>query len=79
MNGEKNMSRKRVRFSYDSGNGEILMNFHNNVVITNADQIAVAGPRIRVTGYAPDGIPIIAAKECLEEMLAIVNAAMGTE
>ncbi|HHV09758.1 MAG TPA: hypothetical protein GXX75_05725 [Clostridiales bacterium] len=77
--------RKRVTFHYDSDPdqgtiyGKLGMSFCNNLIITNDKQTAVLGPNLDVLGYAPDGIPLIAAKECLEEMFALVNAAIETE
>ncbi len=77
--------RKRVTFHYDSEpegqmvHDKIVMTFRDNLVVTNSGQSATVGPVIDVLGYAPDGIPLIAAKECLEEMLVLVNAAMETE
>ncbi len=77
--------RKRVTFHYDTDPdassiyGKLGMSFYNNLIITNDGQIAVAGPNLDVLGYAPDGLPLIAAKECLEEMLALVNEALATE
>lgn len=77
--------RKRVIFHYDSDPnegsiyGKLGMSFYHNLIITNDEQTAVLGPNLDVLGYAPDGIPLIAAKECLEEMLALVNAVLETE
>lgn len=77
--------RKRVTFHYDSDPtagsiyGKLGMSFYNNLIITNDEQIAVMDPNLDVLGYAPDGIPLVAAKECLEEMLALVNASMEAE
>ncbi len=77
------MSRKRVIFHYDSepdnGKEKIMMSFRDNVVFTYDGQSETIGPRLDVLGYAPDGLPLIAAKECLEEMLALVDAAMDEE
>jgi hypothetical protein len=75
--------RKRVIFHYDSepdnGKVSITMSFRDNLVFTNGGQTVVAGPGLDILGYAPDGLPLIAAKECLEEMIALVNAAIETE
>jgi hypothetical protein len=77
--------RKRVTFHYDTDPtagsiyGKLGMTFQDNLIITNDEQTAVIGPNLDVLGYAPDGIPLVAAKECLEEMLDLVNAAMGAE
>ncbi len=77
--------RKRVTFHYDSDPtagsiyGKLGMTFQDNLIITNDERTAVIGPNLDVLGYAPDGIPLVAAKECLEEMLTLVNAAMGAE
>jgi hypothetical protein len=75
--------RKKVIFRYDSApegpqiHDKIIMTFRDNLVATNDGRTETIGPSINILGYAPDGIPLVAAKECLEEMLALVNAAMG--
>ena len=75
------MSRKRVAFHYDSDavTGKIKCTFRNNMVFTNDGRTETIGPSLNVLGYAPDSLPLVAAKEVLEEMLAVVNAAMGEE
>jgi hypothetical protein len=79
------VDRKTVTFHYDSTpeglqiHDKVIMTFRDNGVVTNDGRTETLGPRINVLGYAPDGIPLIAAKECLEEMLALVNAAMEAE
>ena len=77
--------RKRVTFHYDSDPdggsiyGKLGMSFYNNLFITNDGQASVIGPNLDVLGYAPNGLPLIAAKGCGGEMLALANAAMETE
>ena len=66
---------KKVRFSYDSENKKILMTFKENMIITNDGQSETLGPNLDVLGY--DGIVLKAAKECLEEMLVLVNGAIA--
>lgn len=77
------MNRKRVIFHYDSepdnGKEKLTMNFRDNLIIANDEQTAIIGPTVAVLGYAPASLPLVAAKECLEEMLALVNSAMDTE
>lgn len=75
------MSRKRVIFRYDSESvtGKIKCTFRNNMVLTNDGRTDTMGPYLNVLGYAPDSLPLVAAKEVLEEMLALVNVAMGEE
>lgn len=75
--------RKRVIFHYDSEpygqKNKLTMTFKNNQIVTYSGQTATVGPLIDVLGYGPSAVPLVAAKECLEEMLALVNVAMGVE
>ncbi|WP_459479629.1 hypothetical protein [Clostridium saccharoperbutylacetonicum] len=67
------MGRKRVQFTYDSYDGKILVTFKNNMVVTNDGRCKTIGPSLDVLGYS--GFVLEAAKECLEEMLALVDGA----
>lgn len=83
------MTRKRVNFRYDSKEKVIYMSFKNNLIITNeikdedGNTITPEDTRIAITYDANlleydtedyDGIVLKAAKECLTEMLDLVNA-----
>ena len=65
------MERKIVTFRYDSENKTVLMDFKNNLVLTNDGEAVIIGPSLDVTNS--DGIVLTAAKECLGEMLALIN------
>lgn len=65
------MDRKIVNFRYDSEEKKILMDFKNNLVVTNNGECELIGPNLEVIGA--NGIIVKAAKECLEEMLALIN------
>lgn len=75
--------RKRVTFHYDSEpygqKNKLTMTFKNNLIVTNSGQTATVGPQIDVLRYGSNAVPLVDAKECLEEMLALVNVAMGVD
>ena len=74
--------RKRVSFTYDSErtNKKILVNWYNNRNICNDNKSVTHGPNLDILRWKMDGkdgdIVLTAAKECLEEMLALVNEAI---
>lgn len=75
-------ARKRASFTYDSErtNKKILVNWYNNLNISNDNKSVTHGPNLDILGWKMDGkdgdIVLTAAKECLEEMLALVNEAI---
>lgn len=75
-------ARKRVSFIYDSEriDKKILVSWHNNLNICNDNKCVTHGPNLDVLGWKMDGkdgdIILTAAKECLEEMLELVNEAI---
>lgn len=83
------MARKKVHFRYDSEEKTIYMSFKNNLIITNEikdDEGKIITPErartvpiydTNLLGFGTedyDGIILTAAKECLTEMLDLVNA-----
>lgn len=66
---------KKVSFHYDSENKSVLMSFKHNRVIRNDGESEVMGANLDVLDY--EGFVPEVAKECLEEMLALVNAAIA--
>lgn len=83
------MARKKVHFRYDSEEKTIYMSFKNNLVITNEikdDEGEIITPEnartvvtnnVNLLGYDTkdyEGVVLTAAKECLTEMLDLVNA-----
>jgi hypothetical protein len=65
------MERKVVTFRYDSENKTVLMDFKNNLVLTNDGEAVIIGPNLDVINS--DGIVLKAAKECIGEMLALID------
>ncbi len=74
--------RKNVSFTYDTekDDGKITANWSNNVIICNDGKCGIQGNNIDVLGYKMDGsigeTILTSTKECLEEMLALVNKAI---
>lgn len=66
--------RKKVTLQYDSELGTVKTSWFANSAITNDGESEFQAPGCNVLGY--DGIKLEAAKECLEEMLVIVNNAI---
>jgi uncharacterized protein YuzB (UPF0349 family) len=67
------MERKKVQFTYDSYTRKIIVTFKGNMVVTSDGRCKTIGPSLDVLGYG--GFVLEAAKECLEEMLALVDGA----
>lgn len=71
--------KKRVSFTYDTEKSDkkISVTWCNNVVICNDGRNVIKEPNMDLLGWEMDGkdgdIVLTAAKECLEEMLALVN------
>lgn len=69
--------RKRVKFIYDSEKSIVKTSWFGNSAITNNGESAFQQPDCDILGY--DGIQLHAARECLMEMLELVNAAIESK
>ena len=70
------MDIKKVKFWYDSETKTVKMSFRNNLVITNDGRTEVREHTTVSSGWGKDSIPLIAAKECLQEMLDILDGVL---
>lgn len=69
------MEVKRVTFHYNSEEKTVEMSFHHNMMITNDGRIEIREQTTVSSGWDKESIPMIAAKECLQEMLDILEEA----
>lgn len=70
-----NEERKRVQFTYDSELKTVKTTWFNNLAIANDDRCKFQEPDLNVLEGGE--IQLQAAKECLEEMLELVNEAIA--
>ena len=70
-----NEERKRVRFTYDSELKTVKATWSTNLAIINDNKCKFQEPDLNV--LEGDKIQLQAAKECLEEMLKLVNEAIA--
>ena len=63
--------KKIVSFTYDSVEKSIKMTFQNNVVIKNSGESKTLDSNLDVLDHEPFVFEV--AKECIEEMLSLIN------
>lgn len=69
------MEAKKVIFRYNSEEKTIKMSFMDNLIVTNDGRTEIREQTTVSSGWDKESIPLIAAKECLQEMLVILDAA----